>query len=100
MVMDPDIWLTFQVFIVVALAATFILMGALIAYFGSKKTRIVGAGFSVLGLLLALVWYSQTYMGDMPWREVDMFNNILAVIGAGLGAVAGVGLFLVAIIKS
>jgi len=95
-----DLALTFQVFLVVALSATFIGMGGLIAYFGTKKTRMVGGIFSILGLIMAFVWYSMTYTGDKAWIPVDMVNNILAVIGAGLGAAAGVAIFLVAIIKS
>ena len=98
--MGMDLALTFQVFLVVALSATFIGMGGMISYFGTKKTRVVGALFSIIGLITAFIWYYMTYMGDKPWKPVDMVNNILAVLGAALGAAAGVGLFLVAIIKS
>ena len=98
--MGMDLALTFQVFLVVALSATFIGMGGIISYFGTKKTRMVGGLFSILGLLMAFVWYYMTYMGDETWKPVDMVNNILAVIGAALGAAVGVALFLVAIIKS
>ena len=98
--MGVDLMLTFQVFVVVALSATFIGMGGLISYFGSKKTRMVGGVFSLLGLLMALVWYLMTYTGEETWRSVDMFNNIFAVVGVGAGIFAGIALFLVAIIKS
>lgn len=98
--MGMDLALTFQVFLVVALSATFIGMGGMISYFGTKKTRVVGVLFSIIGLITAFIWYYMTYMGDKPWIPVDMVNNILAVLGAALGAAAGVGLFLVAIIKS
>ncbi len=95
-----DLALTFQVFLVVALSATFIGMGGMISYFGTKRTRMVGGLFSIIGLITAFIWYFMTYMGDETWKPVDMVNNILAVVGAGLGAAAGVALFLVAIIKS
>ncbi len=95
-----DLWLTFQVFLVVGLSAVFVLMGCLIAYFGTRKTRMVGGVFSIIGLVTALFWYVMTYNGDKTWIPVDMVNGILAIIGAGLGAAAGVALFLVAIIKS
>ena len=74
-------------------------MGALVAYYGSKKTRNAGFGFILLGLLATYGWYYQTYV-DGAWIGVAMPDALLAVAGGFAGAIVGVIIFLVAIIKS
>jgi hypothetical protein len=74
-------------------------MGALVAYYGSKKTRNAGFGFILLGLLATCGWYYQTYV-DGAWIEVAMPDALLAIVGGFTGAIVGVIIFLYAIIKS
>ena len=74
-------------------------MGALVAYYGSKKTRNAGFGFILLGLLATCGWYYQTYV-DGAWIGVAMPDALLAIAGGFAGAIMGVVIFLVAIIKS
>jgi hypothetical protein len=74
-------------------------MGLLIAYYGSSKTRNVGVGFLLLGVVLAY------YLVEMPNHLVDtsdvvFWNGMLAFIGGITGGVIGIVIFLIAIIKS
>jgi len=74
-------------------------MGALVAYYGSKKTRNAGFGFILLGAVATWYWNSQSLAGG-AWAEVAMMDSMLAVTGGFAGAIVGVIIFLVAIIKS
>ena len=74
-------------------------MGALVAYYGSQKTRNAGFGFILLGVVATYGWYYQTYV-DGVWRAVVMPDALLAIAGGFAGAIVGVVIFLVAIIKS
>ena len=74
-------------------------MGALVAYYGSKKTRNAGFGFILLGAVATWYWNSQSLAGGV-WAEVAMMDSMLAVAGGFAGAIVGVIIFLYAIIKS
>ena len=75
-------------------------MGLLIAYYGSSKTRNVGVGFLLLGVVLAY------YLVEMPSNhlvdtsDVVFWNGMLAFIGGMTGGIIGIVIFLIAIIKS
>jgi len=75
-------------------------MGLLIAYYGSSKTRNVGVGFLLLGIVLAY------YLVEMPSNhlvdtsDVVFWNGMLAFIGGMTGGIIGIVIFLIAIIKS
>lgn len=68
-------------------------MGALIAYYGSTKTRSVGFIFLLLGIGLA-------YLTLTNFDDVHFGNAFIAFVGGMLGGVLGIIIFLVAIIKS
>jgi hypothetical protein len=74
-------------------------MGALVAYYGSKKTRNAGFGFILIGVIAFWYWNSQSLAGE-AWAGVAMMDSLLAVAGGFAGAIVGVIIFLVAIIKS
>ena len=96
--MSEDITLALTLF-TVGFAVVMLGMGALVAYYGSKKTRNAGFGFILLGLLATYFWYYQSYV-DGAWFEVAMPGALLAVAGGFAGAIVGVIIFLIAIIKS
>lgn len=89
--------------IVILVFALFMLLaGAFTAYFGSGRSRAIGAALLVIGLVVGIVW---VYLGgftdiidvnlaDVVWTA---FLNLLAAI---IGALIAVGIFLVAIMKS
>ncbi len=75
-------------------ALSMLLMGLLISYYGSSKTRNVGIVFLVLGISLIY------YVTSMAYDNVIFINSILAFVGGMLGGIIGIVIFLIAIIKS
>tara|TARA_B100001029_G_C14586964_1_gene196946 strand:+ start:211 stop:486 length:276 start_codon:yes stop_codon:yes gene_type:complete len=70
-----------------------LLMGLLIAYYGSTKTRTAGFGFLVVGAVLA-------YFTLMNFDDVHFGNAFISFLGGMIGGILGIIIFLVAIIKS
>ncbi len=85
--------LTFSLFLVIT--------GAFTAYFGSGKSRKIGVGLLVGGLVVGVFWAWYTGPYD---ANVDLVGTIAQSIGvilaAVIGAAAAIGLFLLAIMKS
>ena len=79
--------------LIVGSALSMLLMGLLISYYGSSKTRNVGILFLALGIALMYYVTSMEY-------DVVFMNSILAFVGGMLGGIIGIVIFLVAIIKS
>ena len=79
---------------IVGTALSMLLMGLLISYYGSSKTRNVGFLFLIIGAALTY------YVTSMAYDTVVFMNSILAFIGGMLGGIIGIIIFLVAIIKS
>jgi len=75
-------------------AISMLLMGLLISYYGSSKTRNVGLIFLIVGA--ALIYYVTT----MAYDTVVFMNSILAFVGGMIGGIVGIIIFLIAIIKS
>jgi hypothetical protein len=79
-----------------------ILAGAFTAYFGSGKSRSIGVGLLVGGIVVGVVsayWYhianaSGSTLGSLLWF------SFLVIVAAVIGALAAVAIFLVAIMKS
>ena len=80
--------------LIVGAALSMLLMGLLISYYGSSKTRNVGFLFLIIGASLAY------YVTSMAYDAVVFMNSILAFIGGMLGGIIGIIIFLIAIIKS
>jgi hypothetical protein len=84
--------LTFGLFLVIT--------GAFTAYFGSGKSRKIGAGLLVGGLIVGIAW-GLVAIGDpsvsLGGVILQSFGVLLAAI---IGAAAAIGLFLLAIMKS
>jgi len=85
--------LTFSLFLVIT--------GAFTAYFGSGKSRKIGVGLLVGGLIVGILWawYTGPYSAgvDLVGIIVQSMGVILAAI---IGAAAAIGMFLLAIMKS
>jgi len=99
----PAIWdpLSFVTILILVFSFFLLLTGAFTAYFGSGKSRKVGAGLLGGGLALGLIWV--LYFGFMNndvkvgALVLDAFGYLLAAV---VGAAAAIGLFLLAIMKS
>ena len=105
-----DAWNIWNFITVLVLVFSFFLLltGAFTAYFGSGKSRKVGVGLLVGGLVLGLVWivvFGITRIGaGIVGSDVGVVDIILQSLGiilaAIIGAAAAIGLFLMAIMKS
>ena len=85
--------LTFALFLVIT--------GAFTAYFGSGKSRKIGAGLLVGGLVVGILWgyYAGPMAGDVSLGTI-VLQSIGVILAAVIGAAAAIGLFLLAIMKS
>ncbi len=79
--------------------------GAFTAYFGSGKSRKIGVALIVIGLvviLLVAVMFLQDIGVDPSvqlWANI-VYPALVHILGAALGAVAALAVFLIAIMKS
>ena len=79
-----------------------ILAGAFTAYFGSGKSRSIGVGLLVGGLVVGIVsgyWYHLSNVAANSLSSLLWFA-FLVIVAAVIGALAAVLIFLVAIMKS
>ena len=94
-------WLTFLTILFLTFSLFLVITGAFTAYFGSGKSRKIGVGLLVGGLIVGVLW--AWYAGPFS-SSVSLVNVIVESIGvilaAIIGAAAAIGLFLLAIMKS
>ena len=86
-------------------AVASIVAGIFTAYFGSGKSRAVGGVLIIIGLIVGILflWFSGLlgFMGTAPISFVGVVtDSVLAVIGAVVGALIALGIFLLAIMKA
>lgn len=93
----------FLTVLILVFALFMLLAGIFTAYFGSGKSRMIGVALLVIGLVAGIVWilmgFDEVNIIDVNLSNViwDAFLNILAGV---LGALAAIGVFLLAIMKS
>jgi uncharacterized membrane protein YedE/YeeE len=94
--------LTFLTILLLTFALFLVITGAFTAYFGSGKSRKIGVGLLIGGLIVGIVW--GWVSGPSTAVTVDLIGTIVQSIGvilaAIIGAAAAIGLFLLAIMKS
>ncbi len=100
--MENTMWVFISV-LLLTFGLFLILAGAFTAYFGSGKSRAIGIGLLVFGIVMGIVVVLMYYMDIVP-IELEFWTVIkdaLVYIGAALvGAAVAIGVFLVAIMKS
>ena len=87
-----------------------IVAGIFTAYFGSGKSRAVGGVLVLIGLIVFVLFlYGAGLLtsiigapsaGGLMYFTGTIINGILAVIGAVIGALIALGIFLLAIMKA
>lgn len=81
-----------------------IVAGIFTAYFGSGKSRAVGAILIIIGLIVFVLFLG--FAGVLPFLGLEamfegvIIKGIVAVIGAVFGALIALGIFLLAIMKA
>jgi hypothetical protein len=95
---DP---LTFLTILLLTFSLFLVITGAFTAYFGSGKSRKIGGGLLVGGLIVGVLW---GWFSGPSNHSVELGTIVLQSIGvilaAIIGAAAAIGLFLLAIMKS
>jgi lipopolysaccharide export LptBFGC system permease protein LptF len=94
-------WDVFLLVLLALLALSLIVFGVLTAYFGSNKSRIVGAGLLVVGLLIGIF----VILGSGDVFKVSFVTKVLEptifyIIAAVIGIAIGLLVFLGAIMKT
>lgn len=100
--------MAFGVFLSLVLAsfALFTLgSGLFTAYFGAGKSRRIGFGLAVFGLLATILFFAITFdlfpqLGTSPWVLEDILVGLAGVGGALLGGLIGLGVFLASIVRA
>ena len=85
-----------------------IIAGIFTAYFGSGKSRAVGAILIIIGLIVFVIFlYGAGLLTSIMGTPTGILNfsgtivsGIVAVIGAIIGALIALGIFLLAIMKA
>jgi hypothetical protein len=84
-----------------------IIAGIFTAYFGSGKSRAVGAILIIIGLLVGVIFLWGANLLGFMGTPIDLLNfsgtvvnGVIAVIGAVVGALIALGIFLLAIMKA
>ena len=97
------IWDLFVSMLMLVFAIGAIIAGLFTAYFGSGKSRAIGGILLVVGLIAALVFYNLTtgdLWGTAEWGWETVKHGIIAFVGAIIGALIGLGMFLAGIMKA
>ena len=93
----------FLTVLILVFALFMLLAGIFTAYFGSGKSRMIGVALLVVGLVVGIVWAAMSLGQDDPLGVqlgVVVWNAFLYILAGVLGALAAIGVFLVAIMKS
>ena len=104
--MEAEWYHYFLSMLTLVFAVASIIAGIFTAYFGSGKSRAVGAVLIIIGLIVGIIflWFAGIlggFLGDAPISFVGVVvDSVLAVIGAVVGALIALGIFLLAIMKA
>jgi hypothetical protein len=100
-----DGWVFATIFLF-SFALFLLITGAFTAYFGSGKSRKIGAGLLIAGLLIGIMVALLRYMsywgpsGTSGWLLDVVVQTIVVILAVIVGAGLAIGLFLLAIMKS
>lgn len=93
----------FLTVLILVFALFMLLAGVFTAYFGSGKSRMIGVALLVVGLVVGIVWVALG-LGQEDMLGVSLgkvvWEAFLYILAGVLGALAAIGVFLVAIMKS
>ena len=95
--------LEFLTVVVLVFALFMLLAGVFTAYFGSGKSRMIGAALLAIGLIVGVLWI---VMGLDSVDVIDVnlskvvWDAFLYILAGVVGALAAIGVFLLAIMKS
>jgi len=91
--------------LVLSFGLTTLFAGIFTSYFGAGKSRKVGVGLVLVGLLELFAWTTITF-GVRVFTSVDAWNaqqmaqGVAALVAGALGTLVALALFLVAIMRA
>lgn len=96
---------TFVTILILTFSLFLVITGAFTAYFGSGKSRRIGAGLLGGGLALGVLYgWLSSGLGNLIPLPPGLFEvivqSIIVIVAAAIGAILAIGLFLLAIMKS
>lgn len=100
-----DGWVFATVFLF-SFALFLLITGGFTAYFGSGKSRKIGIGLLIAGLLIGIIIVLMRYLsywgpgGTTGWLLDVVVQTIVVILAVVIGAGLAIGLFLLAIMKS
>ncbi|UCE44953.1 MAG: hypothetical protein JSU93_06065 [Methanobacteriota archaeon] len=93
----------FLTVIILVFALFMLLAGVFTAYFGSGKSRMIGVILVVIGLIVGVVWVAMG-LDSVDVLDVNLskvvWDAFLYILAGVFGAIAAIGVFLLAIMKS
>jgi hypothetical protein len=96
-------FLEFLTVVMLVFALFMLLAGVFTAYFGSGKSRMIGVALLVIGLIVGILWVLMG-LDSIAAIDVDLskviWDAFLYILAGVLGALAAIGVFLLAIMKS
>ena len=93
-------WEIFLGVMLLTLGLILLLVGILTTYFGAGKSRKIGIGLLALGLGISLGYGYYAYNASIELMNDIVIPTLFYIIAAIIGIAIGIGLFLVAIMKS
>lgn len=91
--------------LVLAFGLTMLFSGLFTSYFGAGKSRKIGVGLVLVGLLVLFAWTTITFginvFGPVSaWNADEMSYGVAALAAGALGSIVALGLFLIAIMRA
>ena len=101
----PDAAAVFAGILVLSFGLTMLFCGLFTSYFGAGRSRKIGIGLVLVGLLTLFAWTSISFGVSIltpidAWTAQQMGLGIAAVAAGALGGLVALGMFLVAIMRA
>jgi hypothetical protein len=95
----------FSGILVLSFGLTILLCGMFTSYFGAGKSRKIGMGLVIVGLLTLFAWTTITFGVNVfgpieAWNAEQMGVAIAAVVAGAVGSLVALAMFLVAIMRA
>ncbi len=99
--LPADAWAVFGEVVLSLISLSFIVLGALTAYFGSGKSRVAGVTLLIVGIIIPLILYFVYWIHETGHFTNEILLPGLLYIGGGLlGVVIAFLIFLGLIMKT
>lgn len=100
-----DATAVFSGILVLSFGLTILFAGLFTSYFGAGKSRKIGLGLVIVGLLTMFAWTTITFGINVfttfdAWNAEQMAVGVAAVVAGALGGMVAMAMFLIAIMRA